>query len=63
MTAYTTLDISVRFVRPVTTDTDTVLSTGTVLHRGRRTATEARLLATAGGQLLAHSTSSLSVLS
>jgi uncharacterized protein (TIGR00369 family) len=51
-TAYTTLDISIRFVRPVTTDTDTVLATGTVLHRGRRTTTEARLLAAAGGQLL-----------
>ncbi|HSS89075.1 MAG TPA: PaaI family thioesterase [Streptosporangiaceae bacterium] len=63
-TAYTTLDISVRFVRPVTTDTGTVLATGTVLHRGRRTATaEARLFAAASGQLLAHGTSSLLVLS
>ena len=33
-TAYTTLDISVRFVRPVTTDTGTVLAgAGTVLHQ------------------------------
>ena len=63
-TAYTTLDINVRFVRPVTTDTGTVLATGTVLHRGRRTATaEARLVAAADGQLLAHGTSSLLVLS
>lgn len=60
---YTTSDISVRYVRPITLDTGRVLATGTVLHKGRRTATaEARLVDEATGRLLAHSTSTLQVL-
>jgi uncharacterized protein (TIGR00369 family) len=63
-TGYTTLDVTVRFVRPVTIDTGTVLATGTVLHRGRRAAAaQARLVAAAGGQLRAHGTASRRVLS
>ena len=60
---YTTSDISVRYVRPVTLDTGRVVATGTMLHKGRRTATaEARLVDEATGRLLAHSTSTLQVL-
>ena len=57
---YSTLDISVRYLRAITTDTGTVLATGTVQHAGRRTATaEARLIVEATGKLLATSTSTL----
>jgi uncharacterized protein (TIGR00369 family) len=59
-TAYTTLDISVRYLRAVTVQTHDVLAVGTVVHHGRRTATaEARLLSAESGQLLATATSTL----
>jgi uncharacterized protein (TIGR00369 family) len=62
--AYSTLDISVRYLRPMTTRTGTVLATGTLVHHGRRTATaEGRIVAADTGQLLATATSSLLVLS
>lgn len=61
-TGYTTLDISVRYLRPVTVSTGTVLATGTVVHQGRRTATaEARLVDAELGRVLATSTSTLLV--
>ena len=57
---YTTLDISVRYLRPVTIQTGTVLATGTLVHQGRRTATaEARVVAEDSGRLLATATSTL----
>ncbi|RQW95407.1 PaaI family thioesterase, partial [Micromonospora chalcea] len=41
---YTSLDLNVKFLRPVTVDTGTLRCEGTVLQRGRRTAlAEARL--------------------
>jgi len=59
-TGYSTLDISVRYVRPVTVETHTVLATGTVTHKGRRTATaEALLVAAETGKVLATATSTL----
>jgi uncharacterized protein (TIGR00369 family) len=59
---YTTLDINVRYVRPITVGTGTVLATGRVLHRGRRTATaEGRIVSAGDGKLLAHGTSTLLV--
>lgn len=62
-TGYTTLDLQVRYVRPVSVRTGTVLATGTVVHLGRRTATaEARLIQEDTGSLLATATSSLLVL-
>ena len=62
-TGYTTLDISVRYLRPMTVDTGTVLATGTVVHLGRRTATaEGRLVQESTGALLATATSTLMVL-
>ena len=61
---YSTLDISVRYLRPVTVRTGVVLAHGTVLHKGRRTATaEARLVDELLGQTLATATSTLLVLS
>ncbi|MGN6474125.1 MAG: PaaI family thioesterase [Mycobacteriales bacterium] len=62
-TGYTTLDLQVRYLRPVTVRTGTVLATGTVVHLGRRTATaQAELVAEDTGSLLATATSSLLVL-
>jgi uncharacterized protein (TIGR00369 family) len=63
-TGYTTLDLQVRYLRPVSVRTGTVLATGTVVHLGRRTATaEARLVQADTGRLLATATSSLLVMS
>ena len=61
-TGYTTLDLSVRYLRPVTTDTGRIVATAHVVHLGRRTATaEATLTQQATGRLLATATSSLLV--
>jgi uncharacterized protein (TIGR00369 family) len=60
-TAYTTTDVQVRFVRPITRDTGRIECVGEVVHRGRTLATaEARV--TAGDRLLAHGTASLLIL-
>jgi uncharacterized protein (TIGR00369 family) len=53
-TAYTTVDLTINYVRPVRVETGTVRAVGQVLHVGRRTATaEAKLLAS-DDKLLAH---------
>jgi uncharacterized protein (TIGR00369 family) len=54
--AYTTLEIKVNFVRPMTRDTGTVRATASVVHAGRRTATAEGRLEDADGRLLAHGT-------
>jgi uncharacterized protein (TIGR00369 family) len=60
---YTSLDLNVKFLRPVTVDSGRLACTGSVLQRGRRTAlTEARLTDTAG-RLIAHATSSCMIFS
>jgi acyl-coenzyme A thioesterase PaaI-like protein len=52
----------VRYLRPVTIQTRTIVATGTLVHQGRRTATaEARLVDDAMGQVLATGTSTLLV--
>ena len=57
---YSTADIQVRYVRPVTLQTGTVVAEGTLLHRGRRTAVaEAKLYDEQLGRLLATATSTL----
>jgi uncharacterized protein (TIGR00369 family) len=54
---YTTLELSVNFVRAVTIATGPVLAEGRVLHSGRKLATaEGRLIAQRDGSLLAHGT-------
>ncbi|MER8004438.1 MULTISPECIES: PaaI family thioesterase [unclassified Streptomyces] len=56
--AYTSLDLTVKFLRPITADTGKVRAVGSVLSSGRRTAlAEARLFDSAD-RLLAHATSS-----
>ena len=60
----TTLDLDIRYVKRITVETGTIVVSGTVLHHGRRTATaEGRLGAADTGALLAHSPSTLLVLS
>ena len=52
---YTTLEVKVNFIRPISTDTGPVRCEGTVLHRGDRIATaEGELIAERTGKLLAH---------
>lgn len=55
---YTSLDLNVKFLRPVTVDTGRIRAVGTVLNSGRRTALAQAELLDAAGRLLAHTTSS-----
>lgn len=54
---YTSLDLSVRFIRPIRIDTGTVTSTGTVIHAGRRAALAKARIEDGAGTLLATATS------
>jgi uncharacterized protein (TIGR00369 family) len=53
---YTTLDINVNFVRPLTRDTGVVTCEGTVIYLGGRMATAQARLSDAAGNLYAHGT-------
>ena len=53
---FTTLDLNVRFIRPVTVATGPVRAIGEVEHRGSRTATARGRILDAGGKLLASAT-------
>lgn len=55
---YTTLDLNVKFLRPVTTGSGLLRCEGTVLSRGRRTALAEARLTDGNGRLAAHATSS-----
>ena len=55
---YTSLDLTVKFLRPVTVETGQVTCVGTVISRGRRTALAEAQLTDESGRLLAHATSS-----
>jgi uncharacterized protein (TIGR00369 family) len=57
-TRYTSLDLNVKFLRPVTVDTGKVRAVGTVLKSGRRTAFAQVELVDSADRLLAHATSS-----
>lgn len=57
-TAYTSLDLSVKFLRPVVARTGRIRAIGTVLNHGRRTALAQAELVDAQDRLLAHATSS-----
>ncbi|BCY13715.1 PaaI family thioesterase [Actinoplanes sp. L3-i22] len=54
---YTSMDLNVKFLRPVTIDTGLITCTGTVLQQGRRTALAEARLTDARGKLIAHATS------
>jgi uncharacterized protein (TIGR00369 family) len=54
---YTTVEIKVNFVRPITLDTGRVRAEGAVIHRGGTIATaEGKLIVESTGKLLAHGT-------
>ncbi|AVV47185.1 PaaI family thioesterase [Streptomyces sp. ID05-04B] len=57
-TGYTSLDLTLKFLRPVTVDTGKIRAIGTVLHSGRRTALAQAELRDSEDRLLAHATSS-----
>jgi uncharacterized protein (TIGR00369 family) len=60
---YTTTDLQVRYIRPMSADTGRVLAEGRVVHGGRRTATaEGRLITEDGEMLLAHATTGCVIL-
>ncbi len=54
---YTSVDLSTKFLRPVTVDSGLLRCEGTVLSRGRRTALAEARLTDASGRLAAHATS------
>jgi uncharacterized protein (TIGR00369 family) len=55
---YTSLDLTVKFLRPATVESGRLRAVGTVIQRGRRTALAEAQLFDASGRLLAHATSS-----
>ncbi|MGW7366228.1 PaaI family thioesterase [Streptomyces sp. NPDC054841] len=55
---YTSLDLAVKFLRPITAETGTVRAVGTVISRGRRTALAQAEVRDSADRLLAHATSS-----
>ncbi|KQV99867.1 PaaI family thioesterase [Streptomyces sp. Root369] len=56
--AYTSLDLTVKFLRRVTVDTGPVRAIGTVVNKGRQTALAQAQLVDEADRLLAHATSS-----
>jgi uncharacterized protein (TIGR00369 family) len=60
---YTTVELSVNYIRPITDETGPIRAEGTVVHLGSRLATaEGRVHAVADGRLLAHGTTTIMVL-
>jgi uncharacterized protein (TIGR00369 family) len=55
-TAYTTLEIKVNYIRPMTRTTGLVRCEGTVIHRGGTIATAEGRITDADGKLYAHAT-------
>jgi uncharacterized protein (TIGR00369 family) len=54
---YTSMDLSVKYLRPVTVESGTLRCVGTVLQRGRRTALAEARLTDGADRLVAHATS------
>ena len=61
-TAYTTAELHVNYVRPITADTGTLTCTGTVIHRGRKLATAEAKLTDENGKLYAHGTTTCMIM-
>ena len=59
---YTSLDLSVKFLRPVSIATGPITAVGTVVHLGRRTALAEGRIVDAAGRLYATATSSCLIL-
>ncbi len=60
--SFTTLDIRINYIRPITLETGDVVAVGSVLNSGRRVAYTEAKLSDANGKLLAHGTGSLLML-
>jgi uncharacterized protein (TIGR00369 family) len=60
---YTSIDLSVKFLRAITERTDTIRCTGTLTHHGKRTALAEARMTDADDRLLATAVSSLMILS
>ena len=54
---YTSVDLTVKFLRPVTVESGLLTCEGTVIQRGRRTALAQAQLTDEAGRLVAHATS------
>lgn len=61
--SYTTLELKVNYIRPMTAATGRVRAIGEVLHLGQRTATSDGRIETADGRLIAHGTTTCLILS
>lgn len=61
-TGYTTLEIKVNYLRPITTATGTITCEGTIIHLGGRIATAQARITDAAGKLYAHSTATCIIL-
>ena len=61
--AYTSLDLTVKFLRPVTVESGRLTARGKVISRGRRTALAEAQVTDAQGRLVAHATSSCMIFS
>ncbi len=61
-TSYTTLELKVNYLRPLTVKTGTVYCEGKIIHLGGRIATAEGRLTDAGGKLYAHGTTTCLIL-
>ena len=61
--AYTSLDLTVKFLRPASVESGRLRAEGRVIHRGRRTALAEALLFDQSGRQVAHATSSCMIFS
>jgi uncharacterized protein (TIGR00369 family) len=61
-TSYTTLELKVNYLRPITTKTGTVYAEGKIIHLGGRIATAEARLTDADGKLYAHGTTTCIIL-
>jgi uncharacterized protein (TIGR00369 family) len=58
---YTSLDLTTKFLRPVTVDSGVLRCVGTVIHRGRTTALAQAHLCDESGRLMAYATSTCQI--
>ena len=61
-TSYTTLELKVNYLRPITANTGTLYCEGKIIHLGGRIATAEGRLSDAGGKLYAHGTTTCIIL-
>jgi uncharacterized protein (TIGR00369 family) len=61
--SYTTLEIKINYVRPMTSETGEVQAEGKVVHLGKRIATSEGRLLDSAGKLYAHGTTTCLILS